>query len=41
MGKFKIKTNPVSDTLDFTVLAVDTFRVNFSTMITDWIEIIL
>ena len=41
MGKFKIKTNPVSDTLDFTVLAVRHLQGEFFNYESqDWIEII-
>ena len=41
MGKFKIKANPVSDTLDFTVLAIRHLQGEFFNYdYQDWIEII-
>ena len=41
MGRFKIKANPVSDTLDFTVLAIRHLQGEFfNYYYQDWIEII-
>ena len=41
MGKFKIKANPVSDTLDFTILAIRHLQGEFFNYeYQDWIEII-